>query len=168
MKKKLLLFLVIGLLVVTVISCAKSVTTNTYTDSQKDGYTGAVPGAAPGVRTTVAMTTMPTPTITFTQPPSNDKSTSAGESLYSPDDTDRMIVRTGNMALVVVDIPATITRIIQIASEHQGYVVSSQSWKEGQLLRGTISIRVVASDYDSVLNELNNLAVEVTSQTTSS
>ncbi len=79
-----------------------------------------------------------------------------------------MIVRTGDMALVVADIPATIARITQIAGEHQGYVVSSQSWKEGQLLRGTISIRVVASDYDTVVNEVSNLAVEVTSQTTSS
>jgi hypothetical protein len=169
MKKGLFIFLVIALLAVFVISCAaKTVTTYTYADSQKDGYIFAAPGAAPGIRTTGAMTTIPAPTTTFTQPPSYDNSTSAGESLYSPDDTDRMIVRTGNMALVVVDIPATITRITQIAGEHQGYVVSSQSWKEGQLLRGTISIRVVASDYDNVVNELSNLAVEVTSQTTSS
>jgi hypothetical protein len=155
MKKKLFLFLVIALLVVTVVSCAKSV--STYPASQKDYF-----GGAPTVMTTTTASprVAPAPTVTVLNESTGSAST--------PNDTDRMIVRTGNMAVVVADIPVTIDQITRIAGEHQGYVVSSQSWREGQLLRGTISIRVVASDYDVVVREVSQLAVEITSQTTSS
>ncbi len=166
MKKKLIILTVVFLLVVFVTSCAKTVTT--YSSSQDDGNIVFAEPQALGNRTTGIINIQPVPMVTFTQPSDSATSTSTSESLYSPDSTDRMIVRTGNMAIVVVDIPATITRITQIAGEHQGYVVSSQSWKEGQLLHGTISIRVVAGDYDTVVNEVSNLAVEIISQTTSS
>jgi hypothetical protein len=162
MKKRLFIFLAIALMAISIISCAKSTTTTgTYPLTQKDYGEGVNTGYIPPVTTTM-------PAITRTVLPEDVYSAGSGETLSVPNDTDRMIVRTGNMALVVVDIPATITRITQIAGVHQGYVVSSQSWKEGQLLRGTISIRIIAGDYDAVVNEVGSLAVEITSQTTSS
>ncbi|MDO8568356.1 MAG: DUF4349 domain-containing protein, partial [Dehalococcoidales bacterium] len=79
-----------------------------------------------------------------------------------------MIVRTGEMSLVVQDIPAAIDRITRLAESYKGYVVSSRSWREGERLRGTITIRVPAGDFGGVMKSLSELAVEVTSQTTSS
>lgn len=82
--------------------------------------------------------------------------------------TERMVVRSGQVSLVVEDVSAAIDRITQLAERLKGYVVSSRSWREGERLRGTITIRVPAGDFDNVLRSLKEVAVEVTSQSTSS
>lgn len=159
MKKKLLIILAVMLMAVTAFSCGSKAIITGYPTNQEDYQDGKNTGYFP-------------PTVTTTTYAGYKEDTGytpgSGESLLVPDYPDRMIVRTGNMAIVVVDIPEAIARITQVASEHDGYVVSSQTWKEGQLLRGTISIRVTAGDYDAVVNEVGNLAVDITSQTTSS
>ena len=157
MKKRLLIITVIFLIAVTAFSCAKAASTSAYPTTQND-YTE-------GTNTTYRP---PATTTTAGYKTDAGYTSGTGESLLVPEYPDRMIVRTGNMAIVVVDIPETITRITELAGDHEGYVVSSQTWKEGQLLRGTISIRIVAGDYDAVVNEVANLAVDITSQTTSS
>ena len=79
-----------------------------------------------------------------------------------------MIVRTGNMALVVEDVSAAIDRIAGLADTFEGYVVSSSSWQEGERLVGNITIRVLAERFDDAIRALRGLAVEVTSESTSS
>lgn len=156
MKKWIFIIIAVFLVAVTVIGCGKAATTRTNTTKANDGE--IFYSSAPGVTTTTA----------YIKPmPYDEYNQGAGDMTVIPE-IDRMIVRTGNMTLIVENITATINRITQIAGEHQGFVVSSQSWKEGQLLRGTISIRITATDYDMVLNEIGSLAVDITSQTTSS
>lgn len=82
--------------------------------------------------------------------------------------TDRMIVRTANMSLVVQDIPIAMNQIIQLTKGFEGYVVSSNRWGEGERLFGTITIRVAAEHFETAMTALRDLAVEVTSETTSS
>ena len=98
--------------------------------------------------------------------------TAAGESLgLSADEqwaTERMIVRTGNMSLVVEDVPVAIDQITSMAEGFKGYVVSSSVWKEGERLAGSITIRVPAEHFDAAVGALRGLAVDVTSETTSS
>jgi len=81
---------------------------------------------------------------------------------------ERMIVRTGRMSLVVEDVSAAIDRITLLAEASLGYVVSSNSWRDGERLRGTITIRVPAGDFADAMRLIGDLAVEVTSQTTTS
>ena len=82
--------------------------------------------------------------------------------------TERMIVRTGNMLLVVEDVPVAVDQITSMAEGFDGYVVSSSVWKEGERLVGRISIRVPAEYFDAAMWALRGLAVDVTSETTSS
>jgi len=82
--------------------------------------------------------------------------------------TERMIVRSGNMRLVVNDVAETIDRIAGITGDFDGYVVSSNRWKEGERLVGAITIRVPAEYFDTVMRTLRGLAVEVRSENTSS
>ena len=82
--------------------------------------------------------------------------------------TERMIVRTGDISLVVEDVPATMERITEFADSYDGYVVSSRSWKERERLIGTIAIRVPAEHFTEVMRALRGLAVEVASESTSS
>ncbi len=44
--------------------------------------------------------------------------------------TERMIVRTGNMWLIVNDVPIALDQIAELAEDFGGYVVSSKRWQE--------------------------------------
>jgi len=82
--------------------------------------------------------------------------------------TERMIVRTGDMSLVVEDVPVAIDQITWMADGFEGYVVSSRVWKERERLAGSIAIRVPAEHFDDAMRTLRELAVDVTSERTSS
>ena len=82
-------------------------------------------------------------------------------------ETDRMIIRTANMQLVVDDVRDTINNIAQLAQDQEGYVVNSSSWKEGERVVGQITIRVPSGDFNYAMSVLRSMAVEVTSETTS-
>jgi len=92
---------------------------------------------------------------------------SGAEALPSTEE-ERMIVRNGDMSLVVKDIVDARDEINQLAVRFDGYVVSSQVWGEEQDMRGYISIRVPDEDFAPVLAELRDLAVRVTSESTDS
>jgi len=77
-------------------------------------------------------------------------------------------VRTGDMSLVVADVSIAIERIAGFAESYDGYVVSSNSWREGDRLAGNIAIRVDAERFDDAIRALRQLAVEVTQESTSS
>jgi len=81
---------------------------------------------------------------------------------------ERMIVRTGEMSLVVEDVIDARDEIAQIAARFNGYVVSSWISGEEQEMRGSISIRVPDEKFEQTLAELRDLAVRVKSENTSS
>ena len=150
----------------------------------------SVPGAAPAPVITIPRSTstvrVPAPTpapATVATPKQSGSGTDT--SAY---ETDRMIVRTGNMALVVEDVPSIIDRITRLTQDFGGYVVSSNVWEEGtsssvvksgypvvvtdgqewKRFAGTISIRVPSERYEDAMRALRGLAVKVTSENSSS
>jgi hypothetical protein len=72
------------------------------------------------------------------------------------------------MSLVVEDVPVAIDQITGMADGFEGYVVSSSVWKEGERLVGRIAIRVLAEHFDDAVRALREMAVDVTSESTSS
>lgn len=127
-----------------------------------------VPGAYPG--------SAPAP-ITITQAPAYDYDSkgvqSSGGSGVVPNapveaSIDRMIIRTGNMQIVVKDIPGSLDNIVKIATDNGGYVVTSNKWKEGERNVASITIRVLAENYDKTIAAVSSLAVSVTQESTSS
>ena len=99
---------------------------------------------------------------------------SGGETVYKEGgtlpsvDEERMIVRTGEMSLVIEDVVDARDEIAQLAVRLDGYVVSSRIWGEEQEMRGNISIRVPDDEFEPALSELRDLAVRVTSESTDS
>jgi len=85
-----------------------------------------------------------------------------------PPTQDRMIVRTGEMSLVVENVLKARDNIAQLAARFDGYVVSSSIWGEEEEMRGWISIRVPDEKFELALTELRNLAIRVKSESTSS
>ncbi len=81
---------------------------------------------------------------------------------------ERMIVRNGEIALVVEDVIKSRDEIAQMAIRFGGFVVSSHISGEEQDRRGTISIRVPDEKFEQALTELGNLAVRIKSESTSS
>ena len=81
---------------------------------------------------------------------------------------ERMIVRTGDMSLVVEDVIDARDRIAQIATGFDGYVVSSNIYGEEQEMRGNISVRVPDEKFEQALTELRNLSLRVKSESTGS
>ncbi len=103
----------------------------------------------------------PPPTVII---PRESSGSDAGEQWA----TERMIVRTGDMSLVVEGVPVAIDQITGMADGLGGYVVSSRVWKEGERLIGSIAIRVPAEHFDDAMGTLHEMAVDVTSERTSS
>lgn len=96
-----------------------------------------------------------------------------GDEVYGLDDStatdeERMIVRTGEMSLVVADMAQASDDIARLAVSYGGYVVSSQIWGEEEDMRGWLSFRVPDEKFDQAMAELREMAVKVESESTSS
>ncbi len=81
---------------------------------------------------------------------------------------ERMIIRTGDISLVVENVSIAIDQATRMADDFAGYVVSSMVWKEGERLVGSIAIRVPAEHFDDAMRALREMAVDVNSESTSS
>ena len=85
-----------------------------------------------------------------------------------PANEERMIVRNGDMSLIVNDVADIRDEIAQLAERQGGYVVSSWISGEEAEMRGSISIRVTDDKFEQTMAELRNLAIRVDSESTSS
>lgn len=81
--------------------------------------------------------------------------------------TDRMIIRTGDMAIVVEDTAAAMRDVQSIAEEMGGYVVDSNAYRAGEVLHGSMTVRVPAERFDPARDRIRALAVRVERETTS-
>jgi hypothetical protein len=73
----------------------------------------------------------------------------------------RVIIYTGNMALVVRDTEAAVQSITQLADEQGGYVSGSNIYQAGESLRGTVTVRIPAERYQATVSQLRDLALRV-------
>ncbi|MFH1169741.1 MAG: DUF4349 domain-containing protein [Chloroflexota bacterium] len=133
-----------------------------------------VPAPAPapgGIKIGAPPPVITIPPTTVTTSPSFSSESNAGvavsDAAQSPD-IERRIVRTGDMSLLVDDVAGAIDQIARSTDSYNGYVVTSSSWKDGERLVGNISVRVPADRFDDAMRAFSSLAVEVTSETTSS
>jgi hypothetical protein len=81
---------------------------------------------------------------------------------------ERMIVRNGDISLVVDDVTQAMQAITQLATGYDGYVVSSSVNGEEDDMRGWIAIRVPDDKFEPALAKIRGLAVRVESESTNS
>lgn len=81
---------------------------------------------------------------------------------------DRMIIRTANVSMVVSNTAEAVEKVSAVAEKAGGYVSDSRVWHQGDLLRGTLSIRVPAANLAATLAALRRLAIRVESESLSS
>jgi hypothetical protein len=80
----------------------------------------------------------------------------------------RVIIYTGNIALVVRDTQESVDAITAMVDEAGGYVANSNLYEANEALRGTVTVRVPAERYQAVLEQLRNLALRVERETANS
>jgi PKD repeat protein len=155
MKRLWIVLTLVSLLTITAAACSKGAS------NQGSGNEVSPP------RTTYPITTSSPgkvlPPVTYTSAPA-DSSGNYGVSLPTTLPEDRMIVRNGNISIVVDDINTAMADIAALADAYKGYVVSSNTWKDGERIYGAITIRVPSESYDIATKSVGDMAVEVTSQ----
>ncbi|MFC2066527.1 DUF4349 domain-containing protein [Chloroflexota bacterium] len=167
--KRLIAGLILILVMLVPVACAKA-PSEVFVDG-----TG-IPVPAPAPASAPAPAPAPAPVINIPRPapaptpspapsPTPPRETIVGDESWA---TERMIVRTGDMQLIMADVLAGIERIAGLAVTFDGYVVSSSSWREGDRLVGNIAVRVDAERFDEAIRSLRGMAVEVISESTSS
>jgi hypothetical protein len=80
----------------------------------------------------------------------------------------RMIVRNAEVRLVVSDAGAAVRALTAAAEAVGGYVGDAKTWREGEQLRGTLTLRVPAARLTGVLESARKLAVRVESEAVTS
>lgn len=82
--------------------------------------------------------------------------------------TERLIIRTGDISIVVTNTDEALARIAAMAEDNGGWVVNSYVFQADENAKsGTITIRVPAEGFQSALDTISALAVEVQSLSTS-
>jgi len=89
-----------------------------------------------------------------------------GEAALAPV-SERMIIRTVELAMYVNDVEASFAEIQSMAEEMGGYVASANTWHDGEYLRASLTLRVPAKGLDSALERIKALATEVERESTS-
>jgi PKD repeat protein len=165
MKKILVVGLGLIVLLFTIGCAAKSAQT-----AHDSGLTAPGSSGRSGTITyTTAAATTKAPSFSQSAPmPTTTQIYSGNTPLASNLPSDRMVVKTGNIQMVVAQIASALDGINQVAARYGGYVVNSQQWKEGDRNIGSISIRVLAENYDKALTDLRSIAKSITSESTNS
>jgi hypothetical protein len=73
---------------------------------------------------------------------------------------DRLVIKTGNISILVKDVQEALSAISNMASSVNGYVVSTKSGREGDTQVATISIKVPAADFEPTMEKLRKMALE--------
>lgn len=84
------------------------------------------------------------------------------------EDRERLIIRNGNLDVVVRDTEESLEEIGRMADSLGGWVVSSNVFQRGEVKAGTITIRVPAEQFDAVIGQVKEAALEVRSESTNS
>jgi hypothetical protein len=79
-----------------------------------------------------------------------------------------MIVRTAQMRIIVGDTTKTVDAVTKAVEAMGGFVSGSNIWREGELLRATLNLRVPADKLTAVLSSIRTLARRVDTETISS
>lgn len=81
---------------------------------------------------------------------------------------ERLIIRTGDMGIVVTDTEEAMNSIAQLVDDNGGWVVSSNVFQyTDNAMSGNMSVRIPAAGFDSFLEAVRGLSVEVTRISTS-
>ncbi len=92
---------------------------------------------------------------------SDESGRAYGNDLALANDTERMVVYTADLSLIVPDTEQAIDQIQQLADQMGGYVVSLYTYQYDQGVEGDITLRIPAESFDAALEQLKGFATTV-------
>jgi hypothetical protein len=103
----------------------------------------------------------------FEQP--MEEESGAGESVAAQDGQvqEQLIIRAGEVDIVVEDTEAAIDEIARRAAAAGGWVVSSNVFQTGEAKSGSLTIRVPVDQFDEIMNQIESMALELINSSTS-
>src|SRR5574341_1592582 len=119
----------------------------------------ALPPIAPDDSAAVPPEQLPPPTMVVDLETVHEQQSAIANQQSSP-----LIIKNGDIALIVDDIGASIEQVAEIAVENGGYVLKSNVYKVGSLQAASMVIAVQAEDFEQAMNALRDIAREVTSE----
>ncbi len=75
--------------------------------------------------------------------------------------TERMIIRTVDLSLVVTDAEQVRDAVSDLVTSLDGYIADASAWREGEQVRARMTVRVPAAQLDATLAALKSYAVRV-------
>ena len=85
-----------------------------------------------------------------------------------PSSQPRLIIRTADMSIIVTDTDEAMDRLAKMATDNGGWVVNSSVYQYSDTAKtGNITLRVPAEGFDSALDAISAMSVEVTNLSTS-
>ena len=141
--------LVLVVLLVTLAGCAQAEPQSISKEVMVERQVASQPGLAPAA--------MPTMVASY--------DAYGGGELAA--DTERMIIRTGNLSLLVSDTTKAVDTIGGIVTELQGYIVSSNSWRLNNRVSANMNVRVPAASFDVAMERIKAVANVVQNASTS-
>jgi hypothetical protein len=161
--KKLILGILLVILLAGMFACSKTseAVPRTVAPTTTVSQGKAIP---PTYTLAPAPATTKVPAATITVP-----SAGGTNSSYSADSstTNRMVIRNGNIQLVVDDINTAMGKITNLVTTHGGFIVNSNVQESQGRLFGNISFRVPVEKFDEALAALRTMAVDVKSESSS-
>jgi len=80
--------------------------------------------------------------------------------------SERMIISTGHLSLLVEDTELSMKQIKEITEGLGGYVANSNAYHSGDLLRGSMMVRVPAKDFTNAFEQFKSRATRVENENT--
>lgn len=80
---------------------------------------------------------------------------------------EQLIIRTGNLEIIVEDTEEAIDVIARRANAAGGWVVSSNAFQRGEAKSGSMTIRVPVAEFEAMMGQIETLAIEVLRSSTS-
>lgn len=101
-------------------------------------------------------------------PVRTEKASAEGISMPAAESAVRMIVRTATLKIVAADTQKAVDAITRSIEAGGGHVAGSNIWREGELLRATLTLRVPSAQLTPALSAIRAVATRVENETISS
>ncbi len=158
MKRRIVTGIILLIVALAAVACGGRAATQTVSEESAEFYAGSAPAEAP-VADMAAMPEM------AAMERAEFESSAANQ---VPAGQERLIIRTADMSIVATDTEAALAQIAAMADSSGGWVVSSNVYQSTDTSKsGYVQIRVPAEGFQSVLDAIAGMAVEVTNLSTS-
>jgi hypothetical protein len=159
------LSIIFALLVILLTACgAKNVTKEAMIKPQGSGNEKVAVAAAP----TLAPA-MPREMSPADQSQASEQTSASGDiaMLNYQTGSVRMVIKDAEIELLVEDADRAIDQVTQLAADYGGYLISSQSWYDGEFKYAAIRLAVPSQAYETALTNLRHIGSQVVRETSS-